>query len=380
MMIDDALAISECGPDSIKVNALIQSKVEMKHLKLGHGKCFKMNVGKNKTCCAELKVHDKEMLTSDRECYLGDLITSDGKINANIEDRYNKGIGIANQIISMLKEVSFGNHYFEMATLFRQSMLINSILCNSEVLYGLTKSHIETLESVDKYYWRKVFESIISTPTESYYIETNTIPFRYILMSRRIMYYWNISQKDDSELVKKFFMTQKSLVCKNDWVLQLKSDLKECNISLSEEEIMKMKRTTFKSFLKRKINAVAKQYLFELRSSHSKSTNLLHKNELKDYLSSDKISLEGKKLLFSMKTRGVNVKTNFKNGYSDLMCRFCQKQGEDESETHLLHCEKVICENNLRNIVKDIKYSDIFGTIEQQINASKVWCKIFNQT
>ena len=57
---------------------------------------------------------------------------------------FNKGIGIANKIIGMLKEVSFGCYYFEMAVLFRQSMLINSILCNNEVLYGLTNTHIET--------------------------------------------------------------------------------------------------------------------------------------------------------------------------------------------------------------------------------------------
>ena len=99
------------------------------------------------------------------------------------------------------------------------------------------------------------------------------------------------------------------MVGKNDWVVQLNSDLEECNISLSEDEIKKMKKTTFKSFLKRKINAVAKQYIFNLRSKHSKSTNLLRKNELKDYLTSYKISLEGKKLLFAMKTHGVNVKS-----------------------------------------------------------------------
>ena len=138
-----------------------------------------------------------------------------------------------------------------------------------------------------------------------------------------------------------------------------------------------MKKTTFKSFLKRKINAVAKQYLFNLRSKHSKSTNLLHRNELKDYLTSDKISLEGKKLLFAMKTRGVNVKTNFKTSYSDLTCRLCGKQDEAESESHLLKCDKVISENDLKSLVENIAYNDIFGTLNQQINAIKVWCKIF---
>ena len=33
--------------ESVKVNALIQSKVDMKSLRLGHAKCFKMHVGKS---------------------------------------------------------------------------------------------------------------------------------------------------------------------------------------------------------------------------------------------------------------------------------------------------------------------------------------------
>ena len=86
LMIDDAIAVSECGVDSVTVNALIQSKVQMKNLRLGHNKCFKMHIGKNKECCPLLKVEDEIMLTSDRERYLGDIISSDCKINANIEE------------------------------------------------------------------------------------------------------------------------------------------------------------------------------------------------------------------------------------------------------------------------------------------------------
>jgi hypothetical protein len=67
------------------------------------------------------------MLTSSREKYLGDIITSDCKKNSNIEEIYNKGMGIEHQIISMLKEISFGQHYFHMAMVFRQSMLLNFV-------------------------------------------------------------------------------------------------------------------------------------------------------------------------------------------------------------------------------------------------------------
>ena len=377
LMIDDAIAVSQCGPDSVIVNALIQSKVEMKNLRLGHSKCFQMHVGNNKTCCPILKVHNQDMLTSNRERYLGDIITSDCRINDNIQERYNKGIGISNQIIGMLKEISFGQHYFEMAVLFRQSMLINSILCNSEVLYGLSKTHINTLESVDKYFWRKVFASVISTPVESYYIETNTLLIRHIIMGRRLMYYWNILQKDDSELVKKVFNSQKLLPVKNDWFLTIQNDLSACNITLSEKEITNMKKETFKTLVKQKIKILSKEYLISLRNNHTKSKNLLLENKIKGYLICEQLTTEDKQLLFALKTRAVDVKTNYKSMFSNLQCRLCNSLAEDESEIHVMKCIKIISDESLKKQTETISYSDIFGSMKQQISAVKILKKIF---
>ena len=335
-----------------------------------------MHVGKNAACCPVLKVQDKEMLTSKREKYLGDILTNDCKINSNIDERYNKGIGIVNQIISMLKEISFGHHYFEMAIMFRQAMLVNSIMCNSEVLYGLSKAHIEKLESVDVYLWKNVFSSKVSTPIESYYIETNTTPFRYIVMARRLMYFWNLLQKDETELCKKAFEIQKLMPTKNDWVLQLQKDLDECRITLPEESIKKMKKEAFKNLVKKQIKLITMEYLMNLRQKHSKSEKLLITDKLKEYLKSSEITLDEKRLLFSMKTRQVNVKTNYRNGFSNLLCRLCEKPGEEESEIHLMSCEKILMESGIKEKLENIAFSDIFGPMEKQISAIKVWKKV----
>jgi hypothetical protein len=248
----------------------------------------------------------------------------------------------------MLKEISFGHHYFEMAIMFRQAMLVNSIMCNSEVLYGLSKAHIEKLESVDVYLWKNVFSSKVSTPIESYYIETNTTPFRYIVMARRLMYFWNLLQKDETELCKKAFEIQKLMPTKNDWVLQLQKDLDECRITLPEESIKKMKKEAFKNLVKKQIKLITMEYLMNLRQKHSKSEKLLITDKLKEYLKSSEITLDEKRLLFSMKTRQVNVKTNYRNGFSNLLCRLCEKPGEEESEIHLMSCEKILMESGIK--------------------------------
>ena len=164
-LIDDVIAVSECSTDSVKMNATIQAKIEGKQLELGHKKCFQMHVGKNNSCCPSLNVHGKEMKRTNQEKYLGEILTSDAKIHKNIQERYNKGIGIGNHIISMLKEVSFGVYYFEMALLFRNSMLINGILCSIESVYGFINTHIEQLERCDRILMRKIFNSILNLCT-----------------------------------------------------------------------------------------------------------------------------------------------------------------------------------------------------------------------
>ena len=58
---------------------------------------------KNKDCCPILKVKNSDMKTASKETYLGDVLTTDGKINVNIQSRCDKGQGIINQSISMLK-------------------------------------------------------------------------------------------------------------------------------------------------------------------------------------------------------------------------------------------------------------------------------------
>ena len=68
-----------------------------------------------------------------------------------------------------------------------------------------------------------------------------------------------------------------------------------------------------------------------------------------------------------MKTRAINVKTNFRNNYSSMLCRLCQKPGESESEIHLMKCKHILNENNMQNNIVNIAYMDIFGTIEKQV-------------
>ena len=105
-MIDDLASFSECGPDTVKINALINAKIESKKLEFGPKKCFKIHIGRNKNECVTQKVHSEDINVAEYETYLGDLVCSTGNNDKNIENRYNKEVGAISQWIQCWLELA----------------------------------------------------------------------------------------------------------------------------------------------------------------------------------------------------------------------------------------------------------------------------------
>ena len=120
--------------------------------------------------------------------------------------------------------------------LFRNSKLVSGMLCSIETLYGLNTAHIERLEKIDRLLLRKIFSCVSSTAIVAYYLEANILPFRHIIIARRLLYYWSLLNKSESELVRQVLHTQQLSPVKNDWCVQVAADLKLCGIALTEAE------------------------------------------------------------------------------------------------------------------------------------------------
>ena len=135
-------------------------------------------------------VYDGNHLIQDSmdQKYLGDIICNTGKNYKNIAARVKKGYGIINQIFSILEEVFFSKYYFKVAKIFRESLFINSILLNSEAWYNLSKKNIDDLEKVDNILLRKTLEVGQSVPTAFLHLELGTVPLRFIIKMRRILF------------------------------------------------------------------------------------------------------------------------------------------------------------------------------------------------
>ena len=242
-MVDDILAIAECGVQSIITNAYINTKVEMKNLKFGvkagKAKCHQIHIGKSENKCPTLFAHDIKIEKVTEDTYVGDVVSSDGKFTKNIKSRASKATGMSTQIMTMLREVSLGYHYFNISSIFRNMMFNSSILTNSEVWYPLNESDLKDLISADKNILRKIFGVPVSTPIYLIYLESGEIPINYIIKSRRINYLHYLLNSPKGEMLSNVFQNQIRHPLKGDWVEIVKRDLQDFNINYSFEQIKK---------------------------------------------------------------------------------------------------------------------------------------------
>ena len=84
--------------------------------------------------------------------YLGDIISNDGKNQANIEERCDKALGNVNKIESTLKEKPYGEYFFKAFKLMREGLLLGGLLTNAESWINVTQKGLDELEKPDVCY------------------------------------------------------------------------------------------------------------------------------------------------------------------------------------------------------------------------------------
>ena len=88
---------------------------------------------------------------------------------------------------------------------------------------------------------------------------------------------------------------------KDDWICQVRKDLNEFNILLTDSEISKSKKESFKNLVMNPVKDAARIFLVKLKDSHSKSKGLDSSLVLQPYLQSKALTIYEKQLLFKFR-------------------------------------------------------------------------------
>ena len=260
-MIDDLASVSYCGPKSVKLNAIINAKISLKKLELSQKKCVKLHISKEdrKRCdsenlrkCAFLKVEDNDMREEIEEKYIGDIVSASGSNDTNISRRRSIGMGAISDIFAILNEVSMGYQYIEIGLILREAVLMSKILLSAESWHRVSQCQIEKLEEIDNIFLRKLFNCHSKTAKEFIISESGTIPIRFQISGRRLLYWKHILSVDKSELIYRVYLAQKLSPVRGDWITLLEKDKDQFGINLSDEDVKIISKQKFKTFIKQK--------------------------------------------------------------------------------------------------------------------------------
>ena len=351
-MIDDLASVAYCGYHSVKINATINAKIDLKKLQLNKKKCVKLHVSKldRKNCnkqsvrkCAFLKIEESDMREENDEKYIGDIIAASGSNDANISRRRSIGLGAISDIFAILNQVSMGYQYIEIGLILRETVLMSKILLSAESWHNVFLYQIEKLEELDIIFLRKLFNCHSKTAKEFLIRESGTIPLRFQISGRRLVYWKHILSVHKSELIFRVYLAQKLSPVQGDWISLVEKDKELYDIKLSDEEVRIMSKHKFKTYIKQKSEELTLKYLSKLQQKHSKS-KLLDMNDLtiSQYLLDSRFSKAERELLFRLRSKTVDVKENFKHAYqnNDMLCQLCKLFSCTQS--HVLQCPKLI--------------------------------------
>jgi hypothetical protein len=273
---------------------------------------------------------------TEKQKYLGFILSSSGDNMANINEMKNKSIWIKKKIFSKLNDLNLRQYYFECAMVFLNVMLRSSILYASETYYNLKESELRQLERIEESFLRQMFQTTKGCPLSQLYLEAGHAPARFEVKKIRLLFLQYILQENPESKIYKFLKLQLQYPTKGDWASSCLQDLTDLEIKLSVEDIKSLPKTQFCKMLKGAIQVKALQYL--LNKQRSKGQEIKYSElRMAEYLmpNFENISIEDRRNIFEIRNRMVPIKINFPNRKDDTTC-WC---GAIEDTKHIYICK-----------------------------------------
>ena len=245
------------------------------------------------------------------------------------------------------------------------------------MVYNLTISEVELLETIDLLFLRQLLGAPKGTPKEMFYLELGIIPFRDIIRARRLNFLHTILNEESNSLVSRFFKAQLEYKSKKDWVSTVLEDLEYLELNnVGLEGIKIMKKQAFRKLVDKKVEDMAFRKLENTKRSHSKVNKIEHNSLImQKYLQPNKTNIkkEEAQLIFILRCRVTKVKNNMKGNYDSLSCRGCKIA--EESQKHIVEECKILNKDK-----QEIQYEKILtGTIQEKLKIARIFQENFKK-
>ena len=356
----DLIGVTEAGFKAQQMNALLNVKKAEKRLQFGETKCKSMLISKNSDNVLDSNLmvdkwdvqHVDNPVTgdtdiqetylglvpiekTDKQKYLGFMISSRGDNMINIKEMKNKSTWVTRKIFTKLDSLNLKKYYFECGILFLNTILRSSILYACETYYNLKETEVRQLEMLEEGFLRRLLKTSKGCPISQLYLETGHYPARFEIKKIRLLFLKYILNENPESLIYKFLQLQLEKPTRGDWASSCINDLKELKIEMSFEDIKMMKLNKFRSILKKSVEETAFSYL--IKKQGSKGQEIIYSAlKMAEYLmpNPESLSIDDKRNIFEITNRMVALPNNFSKEKTKKLCT-C---GKIENMEHVYLC------------------------------------------
>jgi hypothetical protein len=165
--------------------------------------------------------------------------------------------------------------------------------------------------------------------------------------------------------VLRVFNAQSESPLEGDFVKLVQKDFELINEIYNERLVTSMNKKQFKKWVKSKIKKAAFNALIEDKNSdkNKKINNIKYKKlQIQSYLKSKLFSNHEINILFRLRSRTTELKSNFKTKYFDQLECSVKGCSQEESQEHVFtSCHPVLKLLNIQQNIPTIKYKQIFS-------------------
>ena len=317
-----------------------------KNTKWGAAKCKVLEMGTHEEEKKEWNLGDKTIENSDNYKYLGEIISRDGKNDANLSARFKKLKSTVRAINTSGKSHIMQKIEIKLLITLHNAVTLPTLLYNSET-WPLNSTIRKQIDQMEIWAWKSMLGLPKTTPTPAIIYSTGSIYASIRVEMKQLIYLHKVLSKGD-----------------NNWAKVSLKALQEHNIGFAKQiyQILEVwglntdwdmiKRKSAREWKREVLGAAEKRNKDKLKEDcharnrgevkiKTKTKVIVSQLENPEYTRNhDKIMNCNNKLITRAYIMGrfgmLQCAANFSNGYGGKDCRSC---GEIDNESHRInHC------------------------------------------
>ena len=256
--------------------------------------------------------------------YLGHILSP----NLSFKDdlRHKKGLVEAALATCMAVASDEILHHIRVDTLLQlyNACIVPIILYGTEVW---THTSLDVLEQLQHKCLKRLMKLPTSTPKAATLIETGILPIKILVHRKQMSFHHKLKNSPESLAGRVLEQQEAAQPVSHSWSTHLQETLRRYNLQINEE----LSQEQWKSAIRKPSQIVGVEEVNEAATGLSKLARLVQsKRQMKreEYLSS--LPHYHARLIFKARCRMLNLRNNFRNGKTSILCELCGEETEDD--------------------------------------------------